>query len=237
MLGLKQEIKSLSINGQQITDWKTDVELIRSSAGKELNFGIERDGVNVNIPITPTARVINGKVYGFIGIANKFAVVRSGPFSAISKSASTTKDFTVATVKSLVSLPGKIPALWAQTVEGEKRDPDGLVGVVGVARGLGTSGGKQRPLTIRASRNFHSHFCQPHIFVGILIFFPILPLDGGHMAVAIADEVRALFARIRGRSRPKAIDVTVLTPITMVVFVLLGRIDTSPSCCRYRQSN
>ena len=49
-----------------------------------------------------------------------------------------------------------------------------------------------------------------------------MPLDGGHMAVAIADEVRAFFARLRGRGRPPAIDVSVLTPITMVVFVLLA---------------
>ena len=51
---------------------------------------------------------------------------------------------------------------------------------------------------------------------------PVLPLDGGHMAVAIADEIRAFFARLRGRPRPAAIDVTLLTPITMVVFVILA---------------
>ena len=51
---------------------------------------------------------------------------------------------------------------------------------------------------------------------------PILPLDGGHMAVAIADEVRALYARIRGRSRPEGINVNKLAPFTMIVFVLLA---------------
>jgi membrane-associated protease RseP (regulator of RpoE activity) len=68
-------------------------------------------------------------------------------------------------------------------------------------------------LLIVASLNF---------FVGVFNLLPILPLDGGHMAVAIADEIRAFFARLRGKPRPKAIDVTVLTPITMVVFVLLA---------------
>jgi membrane-associated protease RseP (regulator of RpoE activity) len=61
-----------------------------------------------------------------------------------------------------------------------------------------------------------------NIFVGIFNLLPILPLDGGHMAVAIADEVRAFLARLRGRARPAAIDVAVLAPITMVVFVLLA---------------
>jgi len=42
------------------------------------------------------------------------------------------------------------------------------------------------------------------------------------MAIAIADEIRALIARLRGRPRPAGIDVKVLTPVTMVVFVLLA---------------
>ena len=49
-----------------------------------------------------------------------------------------------------------------------------------------------------------------------------MPLDGGHMAVAIADEFRALIARIRKKPRPAGIDVNVLTPITMAVFVVLA---------------
>ena len=42
------------------------------------------------------------------------------------------------------------------------------------------------------------------------------------MAVAIADEFRALFARIQKKPRPAGIDVNVLTPITMAVFVVLA---------------
>jgi membrane-associated protease RseP (regulator of RpoE activity) len=68
-------------------------------------------------------------------------------------------------------------------------------------------------LLIVASLNF---------FVGVFNLLPILPLDGGHMAVAITDEIRAFLARLRGKPRPEPVDVTVLTPITMVVFVLLA---------------
>ena len=61
-----------------------------------------------------------------------------------------------------------------------------------------------------------------NLFVGLFNLLPLLPLDGGHMAVAIADEVRALIARIRKKPRPAGIDVNVLTPITMAVFVVLA---------------
>jgi membrane-associated protease RseP (regulator of RpoE activity) len=61
-----------------------------------------------------------------------------------------------------------------------------------------------------------------NIFVGLFNLLPILPLDGGHMAVAIADEIRAVIARLRGRPRPAGIDVNVLTPITLGVFAVLA---------------
>jgi membrane-associated protease RseP (regulator of RpoE activity) len=60
-----------------------------------------------------------------------------------------------------------------------------------------------------------------NIFVGIFNLLPILPLDGGHMAVAIADGVKRTSARLRKRPMPEPIDVEKLTPLTLVVVVLL----------------
>ena len=61
-----------------------------------------------------------------------------------------------------------------------------------------------------------------NIFVGIFNLLPILPLDGGHMAVAIADQFRTAWAKLRRRPKPAAIDVTVLTQVTAVVFVIIA---------------
>jgi (E)-4-hydroxy-3-methylbut-2-enyl-diphosphate synthase len=125
-------------------------------------------------------------------------------------------------VKSLGKLPEKIPALWGATVRGEERDANGLVGVVGVARVSGEAVGSDKLTPMERLATFVLIVASLNIFVGVFNLLPILPLDGGHMAVAIADEIRAFFARLRGRPRPAPIDVTVLTPITMVVFVVLA---------------
>ncbi|MBC7464056.1 MAG: site-2 protease family protein [Actinobacteria bacterium] len=229
--GLKAGDRIVSIDGTQITDWAKDVLRIRQSAGKELIFGIVRGEPslsssditpNLVLPITPIARVFEGKSYGFIGIGNEVATVRSAPLAALGKSASTTGQFLKASVKSLISLPGKIPALWSQTVAGKERDPEGLVGVVGVARVSGQAVGSNTLTPLERLGTFVMIIASLNIFVGVFNLLPILPLDGGHMAVAIADEVRAFIARLRGRARPKAIDVAVLTPVTMVIFVLLA---------------
>ena len=42
------------------------------------------------------------------------------------------------------------------------------------------------------------------------------------MAIAIADEVRALYARTRGRARPAPLNLNTFTPITTLVFILLA---------------
>jgi membrane-associated protease RseP (regulator of RpoE activity) len=96
------------------------------------------------------------------------------------------------------------------------------VGVVGVARVSGEAVGSDKLTPMERLATFVLIVASLNIFVGVFNLLPILPLDGGHMAVAIADEIRAFLARLRGRPRPAPIDVTVLTPITMVVFVVLA---------------
>ena len=222
LAGLQKSDVITSLNGIPVSDWSKDVEIIRNSAGKELIIEIERHGQPQSISVVPATRVIDGKNYGFLGIVNEFVMVRETPFTSIKNAAVVSWDFISRSVKAIISLPSKIPALWGATVSGTERDPNGLVGIVGVAQvsgqavsteGLSTAERVQTFLLIIASLNF---------FVGVFNLLPILPLDGGHMAVAIADEVRALFARIRGRARPEGIDVNKLAPITMVVFVLLA---------------
>ena len=125
-------------------------------------------------------------------------------------------------MKSLFTLPAKVPQLVRQTFMGEERDPNGLVGVVGAARVSGEAVGSTNLNGNQRLQTFMLIVASLNIFVGMFNLLPILPLDGGHMAVAIADEIRALFARIRRKPRPAGIDVNVLTPITMGVFVVLA---------------
>ncbi|CAB4668551.1 MAG: peptidase [Actinobacteria bacterium] len=222
--GLHAGEKIISINGVPIDQWSSAVEIIRASAGKVLTLGVQRAGAvgDFDVLITPQARIVDGKTIGFIGIMNSFANVRSNPIDSISQSISTTKTFMGASVTSLIALPSKIPALFSQSIGGTPRDPEGLVGVVGVARVSGQALGSTSMSLSERLATFITIIASLNIFVGIFNLLPILPLDGGHMAVAIADEVRAFFARIRGRARPAAIDVSVLTPVTLVVFLLLA---------------
>ena len=220
--GIQVGDEVLSINGVKVTSWYKDVEVIRNSGGKEVVLTIDRQGQIITFRAEPRLTEIDGEKRYLLGIVNEVGVKRFGLLSSISNSATVTKSFVTESIKSLMSLPSKIPALWGQTVRGEERDANGLVGVVGVARVSGEAVGSDQLTVQERISTFLLIIASLNIFIGIFNLLPILPLDGGHMAVAIADEVRALFARMRGRPRPAGIDVTVLTPVTMVVFVILA---------------
>ena len=220
--GIQVGDEVISINGVEVTTWYKDVEAIRNSQGKELTLGLLRDGQNITVTATPRLTDIDGTERYVLGIVNITGLKRSGVIESASNSFKVTKSFLSESVKSLAKLPEKIPALWGATVRGEERDANGLVGVVGVARVSGEAVGSDKLTPMERLATFLLIVASLNIFVGVFNLLPILPLDGGHMAVAIADEIRAFIARLRGRPRPAPIDVTVLTPITMVVFVVLA---------------
>lgn len=221
--GFQKGDEIIAINGDRDTNWQGQLTKIRNSKGRELTFTIKRGGSEMEITAAPRmTNIDDGTSRYVLGIINQFGTKRINPVTAVSSSAQLTWNLTTTSAKSLVQIPTKIPALWGQTFGGEKRDENGLVGVVGVARVSGQAASSGALTPSERLGTFILIVASLNIFVGLFNLLPILPLDGGHMAVAIADEIRALFARLRGKARPAAIDVKVLTPITAVVFVVLA---------------
>jgi membrane-associated protease RseP (regulator of RpoE activity) len=219
--GFQQGDEIQSINGEEVSDWARGVELIRASNGGELAFTVLRNGQSIELRATPRLTDVGGEQRYVVGIINEVGIKRFGILKATQESFSITGSMMVQSVKSLALLPTKIPELWGQTFGGEERDIDGLVGVVGVARVSGETLASGDQNWNQRIGTFLLIIASLNIFVGIFNLLPILPLDGGHIAVAIADEIRAFLARLRGRPRPAPINVQVLTPITAVVVVIL----------------
>jgi len=214
--------KIVKVNGISYQEWSEVVEVVRSSAGRQLDITIDRNGSLINVLVTPASRELDGKVIGVLGVVNQVGTITYGPLTAIAKGGSFTIDILQNSVTALISLPGKIPDLVNQTFGNQERDPEGLVGVVGVARVSGETAETKALTTREKIATFILIIASLNIFVGMFNLLPLLPLDGGHMAVAIADGVRNTRAKAKGLAKPAPFDVERLTPITMVVFVLMA---------------
>jgi membrane-associated protease RseP (regulator of RpoE activity) len=210
----------LAINGEAVKDWAKDSLKIAQSNGKPLTFTVQRDGRKLTITATPTYLAAEKRY--MLGIVTQVGIKREGFIQSIQDSTSATGVLIRESVKSLIALPTKVPQLIRETFGHEKRDPNGLVGVVGAARVSGDALSSAKLSNTERIGTFMLLIASLNIFVGLFNLLPLLPLDGGHMAVAIADEIRAFYARLRGKARPASIDVNVLTPLTMGVFAVLA---------------
>ena len=219
--GLKSGDRIISLNGKTVKNWSQDVQVIRSSAGKPLTFQIERAGQPLTIVVTPIKVTVGGKQYGMLGITSKIGLVREGIGTSIKDTWNLGSNFFTTSAKSLITLPGKVPALFRQTFLGQKRDASGLVGVVGVAQASAAAASDTALSFGDKLETFLLIIASLNIFVGIFNLLPLLPLDGGHMAIAIADGIRRNRAKRAGRPQPLPIDLEKLMPVTAVVFIFL----------------
>jgi len=95
----------------------------------------------------------------------------------------------------------------AGTTDDLSTRPTTLVGITAVSDDIGDSAGFTGIMEMLALLN---------VFVGVFNLFPLLPLDGGHAAVAIYERIR------EGRSgRRYYADMERLAPLTMIVVTLL----------------
>jgi hypothetical protein len=212
--------KIIEVDGQRVKDWYLDSRKIAESQGKQMRFTIDRAGEILTLTARP--QYLQDQKRYVLGVVTEIGTKRESFIPAITGSARATATLTKESVKSLFALPSKVPQLIRQTFMGEERNPDGLVGIVGAARVSGDAVSSQKLNSNERVTTFILIVASLNIFVGLFNLLPFLPLDGGHMAIAIADEFRALFARIRKQPRPAGIDVNVMTPITMAVFGVLA---------------
>jgi len=211
----------IGVNGVRNMDWEEITPILRASAAKNLSLIINRDGQEIIINTVPATRVVDGEARGFLGIINEFGQVRENPIEALASSASATRDLFAGSLKALVGLPAQIPSLFGQTFLGEERNGEGLVGIVGVARVSGEAASSGVLTSGEKLATFLLLVASLNIFVGIFNLVPILPLDGGHIAVALYEGARNKIYRMRGKEIPGPVDVEKLTPITVVVLALL----------------
>jgi membrane-associated protease RseP (regulator of RpoE activity) len=225
----------VAVNGTPVTEVTEITPVIRASAGEPLTVTIERGGSQEDRTVTPALserflldaqgkQVLDadGKPtierVGFIGIGWA-TEVRQQPVTAVLPAVGDTIGRLVTTI---AHLPQRVTDLAVQTFGPGERDPDGLIGVVGVGRIAGEiTSLNSVPVADRAASLIQ---LVGGLNIALFVFnlIPLPPLDGGHVVVALIDGVRRAVAKIAGRPQPKPIDAAKVIPVTLAVAALLA---------------
>ena len=215
----------VSIDGEPVADFDEATAIIRSSPGEQLTFVVERDGTEQSLQVTPAT--IQGEVtaadgtttteeVGFVGIGPSVEYVTqpiwAGPQMALQN---------VGAVAGIIwQLPAKVWETGVDLVTGEERDPNGPLSIVGAGRLSGEVAAADSPILNRVA-GFLSLLASLNIALFVFNLIPLLPLDGGHVAVALWDGLKRAWAKLFRRPPPKPVDATKLVPITFVVVIAL----------------
>ncbi len=228
--GLRAGDVVLAVDGVPAKDAESLTALLRPRTGQQVSLTVRRDGQQLEIPITPAPndRIIDAKTgaratVGTIGIlvATRYETVRPGSLGqGLDDTGAVLKQFAVGIKTTVTEKLGSITQLYSAD-----RDPEGLIGILGAGRISGEILDSNVIDLRDKALNMILVVASLNLFVGLFNLLPLLPLDGGHVAVAWFEGARDRIRRARGyRGAVKRVDYNKLLPLTYLVagaFVLL----------------
>jgi len=221
----------VKVGPTEVNTFEEMVAAVQKAAGPT-PFVLERtvDGatttVNTVIDVTTTKRWVappgGGEAtgpsdVGAIGIvAAQFGPTHHNVLSAVPATFAFTGDLAVEIGKSLLKIPAKVGAL-VHAIGGGERDPETPISVVGAS----IIGGDTVDHGLWVA--FWFFLAQLNLVLGAINLVPLLPFDGGHIAVAVYEKLRNMFRTARGLVPGGPVDYGKLMPATYVIlFVVVG---------------
>jgi membrane-associated protease RseP (regulator of RpoE activity) len=220
--GFQPGDRILSYDGHEATSWDAMHTYIQKDIGVPITFVVERGGHSLTLTATPadesTVRDTDGVPFatthvGFLGVTPlgaNYSLLGSIPHAArtfwdsgvIGTFQALGAIFSPHGISSIThqvtSKPGSTPAADATN------RPVSIIGIVSIAKQ--ESGWANKAFL----------FFEVNAFVGVLNLLPMLPFDGGHVAIALYEAVRSR------RGRRYQADVTKMLPYAMALMVLLA---------------
>jgi len=226
--GLKVGDVVVGVNGHSFTNPDQVTKAIQGSVDQPVRLEVQRNGVTRTLTVVPADKrdvVIGhqrqekptGRPTGFIGVEFGGVAVPENPFGALGGAGvvvgqTTSLAFTglgqVFSPHGIASYIHQVsdPTAAAQDARDNTPRPESIIGAVRTAV-QGAQAGAGFLLEVLIALN---------IFIGIANMLPMLPLDGGHVAIAIYERIRTR----RGRPYYQA-DAAKLVPVAYAFIALL----------------
>ncbi|AIC18313.1 MULTISPECIES: sigma E protease regulator RseP [Pseudomonas] len=187
--GLKTGDRLLALDGQALTDWQQVVDWVRVRPDTKIVLHVERDGAQIDVPVTLAARGKEKVASGYLGAGVKavdwppemLREVSYGPLAAIGEGARRTWTMSVLTLDSLKKM------LFGELSVKNLSGPITIAKVAGASAQSGVA-------------DFLNFLAYLSISLGVLNLLPIPVLDGGHLLFYLIEWARGrpLSDRVQG---------------------------------------
>lgn len=227
LAGIKPGDVVVKVGGTPVENFDEMVTAVRKSTGAT-PFVVQRtqDGhtyeFTTNVDVTPTQRwagkdasTSGPTTVGAVGVgAASFGPTQYNVLTAVPGTFVFTGDLAVELGKSLVAIPTKVGAL-VHAIGGGERDPETPISVVGAS----IIGGDTVDHGLWVA--FWFFLAQLNFVLGAINLVPLLPFDGGHIAIAVFEKIRNMFRSARGRVAAAPVNYMKLMPATYVILVVV----------------
>lgn len=223
--GLRRGDRIIAIGGERVSTYGDVVETIRATPPGPVRVVFERAGQRraTTADLVATQRPPVGEADGELQTVSAIGLSVRVPPAALHYDVAgavpasfwylgTSVDLTF---EAIGRFPSKIPKL-LDAIGGAERDPETPISVVGASRVGGEAVALGLPIVFLALLG------GLNVFVGVFNLFPLLPLDGGHVAIAWYERARSWWAARRGRPDPGRVDYNKLMPVTYMVILVFG---------------
>lgn len=222
LAGIQAGDEIVKVGDTEVSDFPEMAAAIRKLDGP-VPIELKRDGqtITTTVDVTQTQRftAADAKEPVTVGAIGVSAVkvqppTPYNPITAVPATFAFTGDLAVELGKSLAKIPTKIGAL-VEAIGGGERDKETPISVVGAS----IIGGE----TVEAGLwvAFWFFLAQLNFVLGAVNLVPLLPFDGGHIAVATYEKIRNMIRAARGKVAGAPVNYLKLMPATYVVLLVV----------------
>jgi membrane-associated protease RseP (regulator of RpoE activity) len=222
LAGLKVGDTVVAFDGQPVSNWTQLGNLIKDAkVGSTVPVTVLRPvagGQPERLTTDVTLTQVRDRPGAYMGIAAATVFQVASPWRALTWTGSAFGQVLSGSAHALADLPASVPKLFSK----DRSDSAGgnVSSVVGAAEATGQAVAAdvgwqykvEYVLLLIASLN---------IFIGAFNMLPLLPLDGGHVAIVVWERIRAWFARLRGRPDPGLVDMRKVLPVSFSIFMII----------------